>query len=134
VTGTTGAEHPARQIIATWAVFGLIAGAAIGGAYGTALVPVFGTVIGAAIGLIAGLVVGCLDGLLLAWIRPSPCDAPLVAEAATELILLPLQIWLWFVIHSVSFLPLVVAPSVVTVGVAAALGRRLPPGAGSRTA
>jgi hypothetical protein len=134
VTRTRGAEHPARQIIATWTASGLVAGTAIGGAYGTALVPVLGTVIGAAIGLIAGLVVGFLDGLLLAWIRPSPGDAPLVAEAATELILLPLQIWLWFVIHSVGFLPLVVAPSLVTVGVAAALGRRLPPAAGSRTA
>lgn len=134
MTGTSGAEHPAREIISTWLRSGLITGAAIGGAYGTALFPILGTIIGAIIGLIAGLVVGCLVGLLLTWIRPSPCDVPLVAEAATELILLPLQIWLWFVIHAVSFLPLVIAPSVVTVGLAAALGRRLPPGAGSRTA
>ncbi|MGH3258231.1 MAG: hypothetical protein ACRDOU_23040 [Streptosporangiaceae bacterium] len=131
---TRSAEHPARQIIAKWTASGLVAGMAIGGAYGTALVPILGTVFGVAIGLIGGLVVGFLDGVLLAWIRPSPADAPLVAEAATELILLPLQIWLWFVIHSAAFLPLVVAPSVVTVGVAAALGRRLPPGAFSRTA
>jgi hypothetical protein len=84
---------------------GSVAGMAIGGAYGTAFLPVLDTVIGAFTGLIAGLAVGFLDGLLLAWIRPSPGDAPLVAEAATELILLPLQIWLWFVIHSVGFLP-----------------------------
>jgi hypothetical protein len=44
--------------------------------------------------------------------------------------LLPLQIWLWFVIHSAVFLPLVVAPSVVSIAVAALLGRRLPPGPG----
>jgi hypothetical protein len=134
VTRASGAEYPAKRVIATWTRSGLFAGLAIGGAYGTALLPALGTIIGAFIGLIAGLVVGLLDGLVLAWIRPSPGDAPLVAEAATELILLPLQIWLWFVIHSVSFLPLVVAPSVVTVGVAAALGRRLPPGPGRRTA
>src|SRR5690242_8497599 len=71
-----------------------------------------------------------LDGLLLAWIRPSPGDVPLVAEAATELILLPVQVWLWFVSRSVAFLPLVIAPSVVSVAVAALLGRRLPPGPG----
>jgi hypothetical protein len=109
---------------------GSAAGTAIGAAYGTALLPIIGTVIGAFTGLMAGLVVGFLDGLVQAWIRPSPGDAPLVAEAATELILLPLQIWLWFVIHSAAFLPLVVAPTVVSVGVAALLGRRLPPGAG----
>ncbi len=134
MTRPTDAGHPARQVIATWTRSGLCAGTAIGGAYGTALVPVLGTSIGAFIGLIAGSVVGFLDGVVLAWIRPSPGDAPLVAEAATELILLPLQIWLWIVIHSVNYLPLVVAPSVVTVGVAAALGRRLPPGPGRRTA
>jgi hypothetical protein len=106
----------------------MLAGAAIGGAYGTVLIPFIGTVIGAFIGLVAGVVVGCLDGLLLAWIRPSPGDVPLVAQAGTELIVLPLQIWLWFVIHSAAFLPVVVAPTVVSIAVAALLGRRLPPG------
>ena len=130
MTRTSGTEYPAREIIGAWTRSGSAAGTAIGAAYGTALLPVIGTVIGAFTGLMAGLVVGFLDGLLQAWIRPSPGDAPLVAEAATELILLPLQIWLWFVIHSVAFLPLVVAPTVVSVGVAALLGRRLPPGAG----
>jgi hypothetical protein len=130
VTRTSGTEYPAREIIGAWMRSGSAAGTAIGAAYGTVLLPVIGTVIGAFTGLMAGLVVGFLDGLLQAWIRPSPGDAPLVAEAATELILLPLQIWLWFVIHSAAFLPLVVAPTVVSVGVAALLGRRLPPGAG----
>jgi hypothetical protein len=129
--GANGAEYAARKIVATWSKSGLVAGTVIGGAYGTALVPIpLATVIGATIGLLAGLVVGFLDGLLLSWIRPSPADVPLVAEAATELILLPLQIWLWFVIHSVGFLPVVVAPSVVSIAVAALLGRRLPPGPG----
>jgi hypothetical protein len=130
VTRTSGTEYPAREIIGAWMRSGSAAGTAIGAAYGTALLPIIGTVIGAFTGLMAGLVVGFLDGLVQAWIRPSPGDAPLVAEAATELILLPLQIWLWFVIHSAAFLPLVVAPTVVSVGVAALLGRRLPPGAG----
>lgn len=129
-TRTSGAEYPARQIIAAWAAAGSVAGAAIGGLYGTALIPVLGTVFGLGVGVIAGLVAGFLDGLLLAWIRPSPADVPLVAATATELILLPLQIWLWFAIHSAAFLPLVVAPSVVSVGVAAVLGRGLPPAAG----
>lgn len=134
MTGTRGAEHPVRNIIASWWACGLSAGTLIGGAYGTALFPILGTIIGAVIGLIAGLVVGLFDGLMLAWIRPSPRDAPLVAEAATELILLPLQIWLWFVIQSVGFLLLVVVPSAVAIGVAAVLGRWLPPGAGGRSA
>lgn len=120
-------RRPSREIVTAWMMSGMVAGMVIGGAYGTALLPIIGTGIGAFSGLVAGLVVGFLDGVLLAWVRPSPRDAPLVAEAATELVLLPLQIWLWFVIHSVSFLPLVVAPSVVSVAVAALLGRRLPP-------
>jgi len=62
----------------------------------------------------------------------APADVPLAAQAVTELVLLPLQIWLWFVIHSVAFLPVVVAPTVVSVAVAALLGRRLPPGPGPR--
>jgi hypothetical protein len=128
--GVNGAEYGTGEIVASWTKAGLGAGAAIGGTYGTALFPVFGTVVGAVVGLVAGLVVGFLDGLLLAWIRPSPGDVPLVAEAATELIVLPLQIWLWTVIHSAVFLPAVVAPTVVSVAVAALLGRRLPPGPG----
>jgi len=130
VTRRDGAEYPAQEIIAAWTLAGTVAGTAIGGACGTALFPVIGTFIGMVTGAIAGLVAGFLDGLLLAWIRPSPGDVPLVAEAATELTLLPLQIWLWSVIHSAAFLPLVVVPSVVSVAVAAALGRRLPPGPG----
>jgi hypothetical protein len=85
------------------------------------------------VGYFAGLAVGLLDGLLLSWIRPAPADVPLAAQAATELVLLPLQIWLWFVIHSAGFLPVVVAPSVVSIVVAALLGRRLPPGPGLGT-
>jgi hypothetical protein len=121
------AEYASGEIVARWTMAGLAAGPAIGGAYGTALIPFYGTIIGAFIGAIPGVVVGLLDGLLLAWIRPSPADVPLVAEAATELVLLPLQIWLWFVIQSAAFMPLVVAPSVVSIAVAALLGRRLPP-------
>jgi hypothetical protein len=125
--GVNGAESRGQDIVAAWTTAGLAAGVAIGSAYGTAIIPFYGTVAGAVVGVIAGGVVGFLDGLLLSWIRPSPGDAPLMAEAATELILLPVQIWLWFVIHSVVFLPVVVAPSVVSVAVAALLGRRLPP-------
>jgi hypothetical protein len=127
-----GAEYATREIVAAWTLAGLAAGAAIGGTYGTAIFPGGGTFVGAFIGAIPGVVVGFLDGLLLAWIRPAPTDVPLAAQAATELVLLPLQIWLWFVIHSVAFLPLVVAPSVVSIAVAALLGRRLPPGPGRR--
>ena len=123
-----------QEIIAPWTTAGVVAGMLIGGAYGTAIFPGPGTFVGIVIGLIAGTVVGCLDGLLLAWIRPSPADTPLVAEGVTELVLLPFQIWLWFVMHSVWFMPMVLAPSAVSVGVAAMLGRRLPPGAGSRAA
>jgi hypothetical protein len=128
--GVNGAEHATGEIVGRWTGAGFLAGMAIGGAYGTAVIPFYGTIVGAFIGAIAGVVAGCLDGLLLAWIRPSPADVPLVAEAATELLLLPLQIWLWFVIHSAAFLPVVVAPSVVSVAVAALLGRRLPPAPG----
>ena len=134
MTRGSGAEHIAGRIITAWMKSGLVAGAAIGGAYGTALVPVLGTIIGAFIGVIAGLAVGVIDGLLLAWFRPPPGHAPLAAAVATELILLPVQVWLWFVIHTVAFLPLAAAPSAVSIGVAAVLGRRLPPGAGSRAA
>jgi hypothetical protein len=125
-----GTEYTTGEIVATWTRAGSLAGMAIGGTYGTVLFPIVGTAIGAVAGAIAGLVVGVLDGLLLAWIRPSPADVPLVAEASTELVLLPVQIWLWIAIHSVLFLPLVVAPSVVGVAVAALLGRRLPPAPG----
>jgi hypothetical protein len=41
---------------------------------------------------------------------------------------LPPQIWLWFVIHSAWFIPLVIVPTVAAISVAAMLGRRLPPG------
>jgi hypothetical protein len=119
----------------------MVAGLAIGGGYG-ALVgliagPVgagFGLLIGAVTGLCPGLVVGLLNGLLLAWLRPAPGHAPLAAAVCIELILLPVQVWLWLVIHSLAYLPLVAVPSAVSLGVAAHLGRRLPPGAGSRTA
>jgi hypothetical protein len=129
-----GAEHVPERIVSAWTRSGCLAGALIGGAYGTALVPVFGTIVGAFIGLIAGLAVGIIDGLLLAWLRPAPGHVPLAAAVTTEQILLPVQVWLWSVIHTIAFLPVVAAPSVVSVGVAALLGRRLPPGAGSRTA
>jgi hypothetical protein len=127
--GMNGTEHTTREIITAWTGGGAIAGTVMGGVYGTALLPLppLPTIVGGAIGVIAGAVVGFLNGLSLAWIRPAPADVPLVAEAATELVLLPLQIWLWFVIHSATFLPVVVAPSVVSVAVAALLGRRLPP-------
>ncbi|MGD0245580.1 MAG: hypothetical protein ABSB59_35380 [Streptosporangiaceae bacterium] len=125
--GARGAEYASREIVATWTLAGLAAGPAIGCAYGTAVIPFYGTIAGAFLGAIPGVVVGFLDGLLLAWIRPAPADVPLVAEVATELVLLPLQIWLWLVIHSAAFLPVVVAPSVASVAVAALLGRRLPP-------
>jgi hypothetical protein len=84
---------------------------------------------GAGTGLIAGLTAGLLDGLLLAWLPPAPGHTPLAAAAATELILLPAQTWLWFVTDPAAFLPVVDAPSAVSAGVAAAPGRRLPPGA-----
>jgi hypothetical protein len=128
--GVNGTEYTTGEIVAAWTGAGSLAGMAIGGTYGTVVFPIVGTIIGAVAGAIAGLVVGVLDGLLLAWIRPSPADVPLAAEAATELVLLPVQIWLWFEIHSVAFLPVVVAPSVVGVAVAALLGRRLPPSPG----
>jgi hypothetical protein len=128
--GVNGTEYTTGEIVAEWTRAGSLAGTAIGGAYGTAVLPFYGTFFGLVIGLMAGLVAGFLDGLLLAWIRPAAADAPLAAEAATELVLLPVQIWLWFVIHSVAFLPLVIAPSVVSVAVAALLGRRLPPAPG----
>jgi hypothetical protein len=118
-----GTEYGTKEIVAAWTLAGMAAGPAIGGTYGTAIFPGGGTFVGAFIGAIPGVVVGFLDGLLLAWIRPAPTDVPLAAQAATELVLLPLQIWLWFVIHSVAFLPLVVAPSVVSIAVAALLGR-----------
>ncbi len=120
----------AGEVIMAWTGAGALAGMAIGGVYGTCLVPFLGTIVGGIIGFVGGPVVGLLIGLMLAWIRPSPGDAPLVAEAAMELILLPLQIWLWFVIRSAAFLPVVLAPSVVSVAVAALLARRLPPGGG----
>jgi hypothetical protein len=121
-----------EDVIGAWVKAGMIAGLAIGGAYGTCIIPLFGTIVGAFTGLLAGFVAGFIIGPLLYCIDPSPPDAPLLAEAATELILLPLQIWLWTVIHSTAFFPLVIAPSVVSVAVAALLARRLPPGAGSR--
>jgi hypothetical protein len=120
----------AGDVIKAWTGAGALAGMAIGGVYGTCLIPGIGSIIGALVGSVAGLMAGFVIGLLLAWIGPSPGDAPLVAEAAMELILLPLQIWLWFVIRSAAFLPVVVAPSVVSVAVAALLARRLPPGGG----
>jgi hypothetical protein len=134
VTRGGGAEHTPGRIFTAWVRAGLVAGTLIGGAYGTALVPVFGTIVGAFIGLIAGLAVGTINGLRLAWLRPAPGHAPLAAAVVTELILLPVQVWLWTAIHAVAFLPVVAVPSVVSVGVAAVLGRRLPPGAGSRGA
>jgi hypothetical protein len=120
----------AGDVIKAWTGAGALAGMAIGGVYGTCIIPGLGTIFGGIIGFVGGPVVGLLIGLVLAWIGPSPGDAPLVAEAAMELILLPLQIWLWFVIRSAAFLPVVVAPSVVSVAVAALLARRLPPGGG----
>jgi hypothetical protein len=120
----------AGDVIKAWTGAGALAGMAIGGVYGTCLIPGIGSIIGALVGSVAWLMAGFVIGLLLAWIGPSPGDAPLVAEAAMELILLPLQIWLWFVIRSAAFLPVVVAPSVVSVAVAALLARRLPPGGG----
>lgn len=78
---------------------------------------------------VAGLTFGCGLGGVVSLILA----APIAAAAATELILLPAEIWLWSEIHSAAFLPAVVETSAVSVGVAA-LGRRLPPGAGSRTA
>jgi hypothetical protein len=126
-----GTRYGTGEIVTSWTLAGVAAGPAIGGAYGTAIFPVYGTFVGAVIGVVPGFVAGFLDGLLLAWIRPAPADVPLAAQAATELVLLPVQIWLWFVIHSAAFLPLVVAPSVVSIAVAALLGRRLPPGPAS---
>jgi hypothetical protein len=128
------------EVVAAWFTAGFMFGCGFGAVVGLILAgilagpaAILGALIGGGIGLIAGLMVGLLDGLLLAWLRPAPGHAPLAAAAATELILLPVQIWLWFVIHSAAFLPVVGAPSAVSIGVAAALGRRLPPGAGSHT-
>jgi hypothetical protein len=125
----------AGEVIAAWTTAGFLSGCGLGAVDGLILfgvlagsAAILGALIGGAIGLIAGFVVGLLDGLLLAWLRPAPGQAPLAAAVATELILLPVQIWLWFVIHSAAFVPVVVAPSGVSVGVAAAFGRRLPPG------
>jgi hypothetical protein len=117
----------ARGIIRSWTGAGLKAGLWIGGIYGSCLYPILGTVIGMIIGFLAGLFVGSLIGLLFAAIRPALRYAPLAAAAATELILLPLQVWLLLVMPPTGFLFLVIPPSVVSVGVAAVLGRRLPP-------
>lgn len=130
VTKRSGAKYSAGEIVARWTGTGALAGSAIGATYGSVLFPFLGTMVGGIVGLMAGLVVGCFDGLVLAWLRPSPADVPLVAQAATELAVLPVQIWLWFVIRSPVYLPLVVAPTVVSLAVAALLGRRLPPAPG----
>jgi len=135
----------ARKVILAWPLAGALAGLAIGGGCGIfaglvlagAFGASFGLLFGVVIGPMAGLAVGLLVGLLLAWLHPAPGHVPLAAAATTELILLPAQIWLWLAIdwYAVIFpLLIVVLPSVVSVSVAAALGRRLPPGAGSRPA
>ena len=136
-----GTRSSAGEVVARWTVSGMVSGLAIGGGYGTlaGLVvggPIglgLGLLIGAVTGLCAGLAVGLLDGLLLAWLRPAPGYAPLAAAVCTELILLPVQVWLWLVFHPVAYLylPAVGGPSAVSLGVAAQLGRRLPPGAGT---
>ena len=72
--------------------------------------------------------------MLLYWLRPAPRYTPLAAAACTEMILLPLQYWLWLAIHSiVYYAPLVLLPCAVSVGAAAAIGWWLPPGAGSHS-
>jgi hypothetical protein len=123
----------ARQVIGAWTAAGARAGLTIGAVCGSFPIPIIGTAVGAIIGLLVGLLVGFLDGLLLAFIHPAPRYAPLIAAAATELILLPVQVWLWLLIHHwQAYLLLVWPVSAVSVGVAAWFGRRLPPGAGSR--
>jgi hypothetical protein len=144
-----GTRARAGEVVARWTRAGVVAGLAIGGCYGALLVVVvvtltrsfgasgliiFAVAIGSVTGLFAGLVVGLLDGLLLALLRPAPAYAALAAAACTELILLPVQVWLWVAIHSVAYLPVVAAPTAASLGVAAWLGERLPPGAGSRSA
>jgi hypothetical protein len=134
----------AGRVIEAWTSAGMLAGVAIGGGYGALVGGGLGTLVGlegfvillgiglvagAVIGLFPGYVVGFLDGLLLAWLRPAHRHAPLVAAACTELILLPVQAWLWFVIRSV-YVFVVAVPSVAGLCVAARLGWRLPPGGG----
>jgi hypothetical protein len=125
------------QVVGAWVQSGMVAGLAIGGGYGTLvglsfglIGLVFGLFIGALVGPFAGAAVGLFDGLLLAWLRPARGHAPLAAALCTELILAPVQAWLWLLLHAAVALSLVGVPSVAGLGVAAELGRRLPPGGG----
>jgi hypothetical protein len=136
------ARASAWVVVVAWTRAGVVNGLRIGVGYGTLAGLILAGPYGASIGLpfgvlagpVAGFAVGFLDGLVLAWLRPVRHPS-IAAVAVTELILLPFQVWLWFQIHYlIIFLVVVALPSVVSVGVAALLGRRLPPGAGSRTA
>jgi hypothetical protein len=142
-----GTRPGAGEVVARWTQAGTVAGLSIGGVYGALFILVltwsfglnfgllvFAAAIGSVTGLCTGLVVGLLDGLLLALLRPAPAHAPLAAAACTELILLPVQFWLWLAIGSAAYLAVVALPTAASVGVAAWLGGRLPPGAGSRPA
>lgn len=137
VEATLATRKSTGQVVGAWVQSGMVAGLAIGGGYGTlvglsfGLVGlVFGLFIGALVGPFAGAAVGLFDGLLLAWLRPARGHAPLAAALCTELILAPVQAWLWLLLHAAVALSLVGVPSMAGLGVAAELGRRLPPGGG----
>jgi len=125
------------QVVGAWVQSGMVAGLAIGGGYGALVGLVAGPIgfvaglfIGALVGPFPGAVVGLFDGLLLAWLRPARGHAPLAAALCTELILAPVQAWLWLLLHSSIALLVVGVPSAASVWVATELGRRLPPGGG----
>jgi hypothetical protein len=127
------------SIVSAWTKAGIIVGACLGGVYG-ALVGIevlpLGFLAGSFVGSILGLVAGTLNGLILAALarplglnqltRPARIRGGVTTAATTELFLLPAQL-LVRTDTLVLWLFLVLAPSVASVAIAAALGMRLPP-------
>jgi len=146
-----GRGGSAGRVVGAWTYGALLVGAGLGASYGglsglvlavyvagrflaAPLGLVYGSFAGGVIGMVAGIPVGLFAGLLAAFVGPASGSARVTAAAATELVLLPAQIWLYAESRSDAsfyffyYQVFVIVPSALGICAAALFGGRLSPG------